>query len=197
MIDSFTFGVCAVIRSRGDFAAAAHLRSDRGRLVAAGGARPWLPGYAVHLASPRARVGAPRISGGGAVAARVRRADRPADQRRDLRSPPARRSSPLRRGRPRDPRRPRLGRASRIRSRRRPNRTHSNALSRLRFRRSPHWPPGCSAMPNSSGRSTSTSSSRSAWRRPCWWRPGSGSRCGPIGRRVTTPATTSPNYGAT
>src|SRR5271170_2934133 len=60
---SFTFEARAVIRSRGDFAAAAHLRSDRGRVVAAGGACAWLPGYAVHLASSRARCGAPRLSG--------------------------------------------------------------------------------------------------------------------------------------
>src|ERR1700733_5771307 len=92
---SFTFEARAVIRSRGDFAAAANLRSDRGRVVAAGGACPWLPGYPVHLASSRARSGAPRLSGGGAVAARLRRADRPTDQRRHLRSPSARRTSPL------------------------------------------------------------------------------------------------------
>src|ERR1700761_4652648 len=95
---SFTFETLAVIRSRSDSAAATHLRRDRGRLVAAGGACPWLPGHAVHLASPRARFDAPRLSGGGAVAARVRRPDRPPDQCRHLRSPPARRTSPLRRG---------------------------------------------------------------------------------------------------
>src|SRR5882757_6633232 len=92
---SFTFEALAVIRSWGDFAAAAHLRSDRGRVVTAGGACSWLPGYPVHLASPRARSGAPRLSGGGAVAARVRRAYRPADQRRHVRSPPARHTSSL------------------------------------------------------------------------------------------------------
>src|ERR1700677_1095798 len=92
---SFTLEAKAVIRSWGDFAAAAHLRSDRGRVVTAGGARPWLPGYPVHLASSRARFSAPRLSGGGAVAAWLRRADRPADQRRNLRSPSARRPSPL------------------------------------------------------------------------------------------------------
>src|ERR1700683_4161267 len=91
---SFTFEARAVISSRGGFAAAAHLRSDRGRLVTAGGACPWLPGYPVHVASPWARAGAPRLSGGGTVAARLRRADRPADQRRHLRSPSARRTSP-------------------------------------------------------------------------------------------------------
>src|ERR1700735_5711281 len=95
---SFTFEARAVIRSWGDFAATTHLRSDRGCVVAAGGARPWLSGYAVHLASPRARFGAPRISGGGSVAARLRRADRPTDQRRHLRSPSPRRTAPLRRG---------------------------------------------------------------------------------------------------
>src|SRR5271167_5117679 len=92
---SFTFTAWAVIRSRGDFAAAVDLRRDRGRVVAAGGACPWLSGYAVHLASPRARFGAPRLPGGGSVAARVRRADRPTDQRRHLRSPSARRTWPL------------------------------------------------------------------------------------------------------
>src|SRR5271154_5672678 len=92
---SFTFEARAVISSRGDFAAAAHLRSDRGRVVAAGGACPRLSGHAVHLASPRARFGAPRLSGGGPLAARIRRSDRPTDQRRHLRSPPARRTSPL------------------------------------------------------------------------------------------------------
>src|ERR1700744_3457846 len=115
---SFTFGAWDVIRSRGEFAAAVDLRSDRGHVVAAGRACPWLSGYAVHLAPPRARFGAPRLSGGGSVAARIRRAERPTNQRRYLRSPPARRTSPLRRGRPRAARRPRLGSASRIRRRR-------------------------------------------------------------------------------
>src|SRR5277367_5788259 len=92
---SFTFEARAVISSRGDFAAAAHLRSDRGRVVAAGGACPRLSGYAVHLASPRACSSAPRLSGGGSVAARIRRTDRPTDQRRYLRSPSARRTWPL------------------------------------------------------------------------------------------------------
>src|ERR1700679_2072428 len=78
---SFTCEGRAVIRSQGEFATAAHLPSDRGHVVAAGRARPRLSGYAVHLASPRARSGAPRLSGGGSVAARVRRADRPTDQR--------------------------------------------------------------------------------------------------------------------
>src|ERR1700722_11890293 len=95
---SFTFEGWGVIRWRGELAAAVDLRSDRGRVVAAGGACPWLSGYAVHLASPRARIGAPRLSGGGSVAARLRRADRPTDQRRHLRSPSPRRTAPLRRG---------------------------------------------------------------------------------------------------
>src|ERR1700744_2063381 len=95
---SFTFAACAVIRSQGDVTAAVDLRSDAGRVVAVGGACPWLPGYAVHLAAPRTRLGAPRLSGGGTVAARVRRADRPTDQRRHLRSSPAGRTWPLRRG---------------------------------------------------------------------------------------------------
>src|ERR1700742_3938873 len=95
---SFTFETLAVIRSRSDSAAATHLRRDRGRLGAAGGACPWLPGHAVHLASPRARFDAPRLSGGGAVAARGRRPHRPTNRCRPILPPPARRAPPLRRG---------------------------------------------------------------------------------------------------
>src|SRR6185437_3976637 len=86
---SFTPGLAAVIRSSGDSAAGIDVRPDRGHLAAAGGARARLPGHPVHLASSRARAGRAWLSGGGAVAARIRRAHRPVDQRRNLRPPPS------------------------------------------------------------------------------------------------------------
>ena len=95
---------------------------------------PWLPGY-----------DAPRIKACQRGDVRARSSRRP---RANTAQTTGRSSSAT------------TGAQSPVRSRSPPIPRHSAASSRWRFPRPLHWPPGSSAMPNSSGRSTSGSSSR-------------------------------------
>ena len=170
-IQLFTFSCKYVIRSRGDFAAPRTFGTSRTRRFhwrcwCTASRTPRTPGGISVPISSGAATGSSRRGCRGMTRRRQ------ADQRRNLRSPRARRPSRVQGRRTRGPGRPRLGSAIAGYGAWRPTRAHSAASSRSRFRRSPRWRRRCSVTPNSSDRSTSGSSSRSASQSPHWWRPG-------------------------